>query len=57
MELMWPFIAWMFSVCIVGTAILVVINKLFMYHGHEDTEIWNEGEKHFIMANVLNDNE
>ena len=47
MELMWNFMAWMLGLCIVGTIVFYIINKLFMFHGPEDAEVWEEGKEHF----------
>jgi len=47
MTIMWNFFAWMLGLCIVGTAILYIINKLFMFHGPEDEEVWEESKEHF----------
>jgi len=48
-ELMWPFMGWMFGLCIVGTAVCVLINKLFMYHAPEDEEVWEPHKEHFTI--------
>ena len=50
MELTWPFMGWMLIFCVVGTAFFVLVNKLWMYHGPEDEEEWQEGDEHFVIT-------
>lgn len=49
-EIMWHFMGIMLVGAIVGTIILVIINKLFMYHGPEDEEVWSENDNHFVIT-------
>jgi hypothetical protein len=49
MELMWPFMGWMAIVTIVMVVAFVVINKVGMYNGPEDEEVWEPDKEHFIL--------
>lgn len=50
MELMWPFMAWMLGLCIIGCIVIKLINKFFMYHAPEDEEVWEPGKKYFTIS-------
>ena len=49
MELMWPFLAWMFGLCIVGCIVIKIINKFLMHHAPEDEEMWEPGKDYFVI--------
>jgi len=51
-ELLWPFMGWMLVIGIGMSVVCVIINKLMMYHGPEDEEIWTPGKEHFNMLNA-----
>ena len=55
MEMMWPFMGWSFVMCVVGVAVMFLINKLFMYNGPEDEEVWELGKEHFMMVSPENE--
>ena len=49
MELLWPFMNMMLVFSVVGSIVFVIINKMFMYHGPEDEEIWELGKDYFTI--------
>ena len=49
MEFLAPFLLWMLLFAVVGTAVFVLINKYFQYHGPEDAEEWLPGKDHFVL--------
>jgi predicted MFS family arabinose efflux permease len=53
MELIGQYFGWMAVFCAVGTAVFLIINKLWMYHGPEDDEVWEPDKEHFTLINML----
>lgn len=46
MPLLLPFAGWTFILTVIIWAVCMAINKLWMYHGEEDAEPWDEDD-HF----------
>ena len=51
-QMLWPFMGMMLIIAIILSVAMVAANKLFMYHGPEDEEMWDEDQEHFNMFNA-----